>query len=117
MNGTTLQLTVERFRAIASADIRLDEITVLAGINASGKSTLAHLFHSLINLNAIYPTSLESYYWEKLSRTVDATEELKWQIDHPGEIRSAAARYRPSRWTAARQKTSPPWNYKFYAGT
>ena len=93
MNDTTLQLTVERFRAIASADIRLDEITVLAGINASGKSTLAHLFHSLINLNAIYPTSLESYYWEKLSRTVDATEELKWQIDHPGEIRSAAARY------------------------
>ena len=93
MNDTTLQLTVERFRAIASADIRLDEITVLAGINASGKSTLAHLFHSLINLNAIYPTSLESYYWEKLSRTVDATEELRWQIDHPGESRSATDRY------------------------
>ena len=93
MNDTTLQLTVERFRAIASADIRLDEITVLAGINASGKSTLAHLFHSLINLNATYPTSLESYYWEKLSRTVDATEELKWQLDHPGESRTAAARY------------------------
>ena len=93
MNDTTLQLTVERFRAIANADIQLDEITVLAGINASGKSTLAHLFHSLINLNAIYPTSLESYYWEKLSRTVDATEELKWQIDHPGEIRTALVRY------------------------
>ena len=93
MNDTTLQLTVDRFRAIASANICLDEITVLAGVNASGKSTLAHLFHALVNLNAIYPTSLETYFWEKVSRTIDATEELKWQIDHPGESRTAAARY------------------------
>lgn len=93
MNDTTLQLAVDRFRAIASANICLDEITVLAGVNASGKSTLAHLFHALVNLNAIYPTSLETYFWEKVSRTIDATEELKWQIDHPGESRTAAARY------------------------
>lgn len=93
MNATTLQLDVEHFRAIAKASICVDEITVLAGVNASGKSTLAHLFHSLVNLNAVYPTSLEKYFWDKLSRMIDAVEELKWQIDHPGEIRSAAARY------------------------
>ncbi|MBQ2625308.1 MAG: AAA family ATPase [Kiritimatiellae bacterium] len=93
MTDTTLQLAVERFRAISKANICLDEITVLAGVNASGKSTLAHLFHSLINLNAVYPTSLEKYFWDKLSRMIDAVEELKWQIDHPGEIRSSIARY------------------------
>jgi len=93
MNDTTLQLDVEDFRAIAKADICLDEITVLAGVNACGKSTLAHLFHSLINLNAIYPTSLETYFWDKLSWTVGATEELKWQIEHLGESRSVSDRH------------------------
>jgi len=92
MTDTTLQLAVERFRAVNKANICLDEITVLAGVNASGKSTLAHLFHSLVNLNAVYPTSLEKYFWDKLSRTVDAVEDLRWNIDHVGEVRSASAR-------------------------
>ena len=92
MTDTTLQLAVERFRAISKANICLDEITVLAGVNASGKSTLAHLFHSLINLNAVYPTSLEKYFWDKLSRMIDAVEDLRWNVDHVGEARSAAAR-------------------------
>lgn len=92
MNDTTLQLDIDHFRAIGKASICLDEITVLAGVNASGKSTLAHLFHSLVNLNAVYPTSLEKYFWGKLSRMVDSVEDLRWNIDHVGEARSAAAR-------------------------
>ena len=92
MNATTLQLDIEHFRASAKASICLDEITVLAGVNASGKSTLAHLFHSLVNLNAVYPTSLEKFFWDKLSRMIDAVEDLRWNIDHVGEARSAADR-------------------------
>ena len=42
-----LKLTVADCRAINSAAIEIGDITVLSGVNASGKSTLAHLIHSL----------------------------------------------------------------------
>lgn len=49
-----LKLTVNDCRAVNSATIEIGDITVLSGVNASGKSTLAHLVHSLINLNREY---------------------------------------------------------------
>ena len=49
-----LKLTVNDCRAVNSAAIEIGDITVLSGVNASGKSTLAHLVHSLINLNREY---------------------------------------------------------------
>ena len=49
-----LKLTVADCRAINSAAIEIGDITVLSGVNASGKSTLAHHIHSLINLNREY---------------------------------------------------------------
>jgi len=49
-----LKLTVNDCRAVKSATIVIGDITVLSGVNASGKSTLAHLVHSLINLNREY---------------------------------------------------------------
>ena len=49
-----LKLTVNDCRAVKSAIIEIGDITVLSGVNASGKSTLAHLVHSLINLNREY---------------------------------------------------------------
>ena len=50
MNGLTLH--VRNFRAIKSADIELAGLTVLAGVNSSGKSTLVRLFHRLICIEA-----------------------------------------------------------------
>jgi len=52
MNGITLH--VRNFRAIKSADVELADLTVLAGINSSGKSTLVRLIHRLICIGAEY---------------------------------------------------------------
>lgn len=52
MNGLTLH--VRNFRAIKSADIELADLTVLAGVNSSGKSTLVRLFHRLVCIEAEY---------------------------------------------------------------
>lgn len=52
MSGLTLH--VRNFRAIKSADIELAGLTVLVGVNSSGKSTLVRLFHRLICIEANY---------------------------------------------------------------
>lgn len=46
-----LRVHLEGYRAIAKADIALAELTVLTGVNASGKSTLARLFHHVVEVN------------------------------------------------------------------
>lgn len=56
-------LSVRNSKAVASADVALDSITVLSGVNASGKSTLARILHEIINLNAQYPVLLKRYAW------------------------------------------------------
>jgi len=49
-----LSLHVENYKAIRQADVELADLTVLAGVNASGKSTIARLFHRLVCIEANY---------------------------------------------------------------
>lgn len=42
---SNLRLEINHFKAIAAADIRLDGITVLSGVNSSGKSTLSRILY------------------------------------------------------------------------
>lgn len=93
MGTSGLSLKVSDFRAVKSAEIELDSISVLAGVNACGKSTLAHLFHSIVNLNAIYQRSLTRYAWEKISPLVSSVCEFRWQLEHPGEVSSLLVGY------------------------
>lgn len=59
-----LQITINDFRAIKEADIALNGITVLAGINGSGKSTVSKLvyflLHEMNNYNEIVFRRLKS---------------------------------------------------------
>lgn len=45
MNNSKVLLKVEYFRAISKAEIKLDGITVVAGVNGCGKSTLSKLLY------------------------------------------------------------------------
>ncbi len=57
-----IRIRIENYKAIANADITLSDLTVLAGVNASGKSTVASLFHSIveINRNRFYYAEIQS---------------------------------------------------------
>lgn len=46
-----LRVQVRNYKAIAEADVCLADLTVLSGVNASGKSTLARLFHHTVEVN------------------------------------------------------------------
>ncbi|MBP5682218.1 MAG: AAA family ATPase, partial [Bacteroidales bacterium] len=45
----TYRLKIENYHSISKADIALNGITVLAGINGCGKSTLARWLYYIVN--------------------------------------------------------------------
>lgn len=63
MKDFRYHLSVHDCRAIKSAEIDLSEITVLTGINASGKSTIARMFRDLVELSAEYERLLAVRMW------------------------------------------------------
>lgn len=56
-------LSVCNCRAIKSAEVDLSEITVFAGVNASGKSTIARMFRDLVEFSAEYERLLSIQMW------------------------------------------------------
>ena len=81
MNTAKYLLSVRGSKAVRSADIALDSITVLAGVNASGKSTLARMMHQIVNLAAQYPYLLEKAAWEPLKNWAGQIVILEDRID------------------------------------
>lgn len=63
MKDFRYHLSVQDCRAIKSAEIDLSEITVLTGVNASGKSTIARMFRDLVELSAEYERLLAVRMW------------------------------------------------------
>lgn len=65
-----LRLEVADYRAVHKAEIVIGDITVLSGVNACGKSTIAHLFHSLVNLNRDYEHYAVEYAWHRVRSAI-----------------------------------------------
>ena len=74
------RLHLKNFRAIEEADITLDGITVVAGINASGKSTISRLFYktfwSAINFERLAFKEVFEKYESLINDLEDLSREL-----------------------------------------
>lgn len=81
MSEATFTLSVRNSKAIASADICLDQITVLTGVNASGKSTIARMWSQLVNLSNLYPLFAKQDAWDELSTWSVHIVKLKERIN------------------------------------
>ena len=81
MNEATFSLSVRNSKAIASADICLDQMTVLTGVNASGKSTIARMWSQLVNLSNLYPLFAKQDAWDLLSTWSIHIVKLKERIN------------------------------------
>jgi len=69
---SNLSLHVENYKAIRSASVELADLTVLAGVNASGKSTIARLFHRLVCIESdIERFAAETTYSALYSEVLD----------------------------------------------
>lgn len=65
---------LENYHAVASASIDIDGITVLAGLNGSGKSTVARWLHHTVKVLNDYDTLVERQHISQLRKLA-----VKWQ--------------------------------------
>ena len=73
-----LKITVKDFRAIHSADIALNGITVIAGVNGSGKSSLSRLLYTIFDK----VKALDDVYYHAFRKDFLPIEEVCQQISH-----------------------------------
>ena len=62
---------VRDYHAIKEAEIKIDGITVLSGINGCGKSTLSRWLYYLVNGAKEFNNFLYADYKEKISQTIN----------------------------------------------
>lgn len=91
----SLRIELRNYKAVRKANIELADLTVLAGINASGKSTIARIFHTAVETNRNYEAiadvaslvkggvikKLLSFYSALQKIHIDSGEIIKWISD------------------------------------
>ena len=75
-----LCLTVRHHRAINNATIKIGDITVLSGVNASGKSSIAHLFHSLVNFSASFESLAQTFALHQCDMMLTALSNMSRRV-------------------------------------
>lgn len=73
MRQGNVTLTVKNFRAIGKAEIKLDGITVVAGVNGCGKSTLSKLLYISYKLS----TNFEEYLLKVMENNLEIYKKVE----------------------------------------
>ncbi|MCC5918813.1 MAG: AAA family ATPase [Cryomorphaceae bacterium] len=68
MHTQPLKVQIENFRAIQKAQIQIDDITVIAGVNGSGKSTVSKFAYQVIKTAVHFDELVEGYYSQIIRR-------------------------------------------------
>ena len=85
--------TIKNYHAIQEAKIRIEGITVLAGLNGSGKSTVARWFHRVVKTLNNYEYILTS---EALTEYGEVIQSIKRIISVSPKTRSAGGKIIPA---------------------
>jgi len=76
-----LKLKLSDFKAISNADIQVEGISVISGVNGTGKSTLSKLFYYIIKLSLEFEKNQEDSY-RKLQDKIIQTLKLLLDENH-----------------------------------
>ena len=71
-----IEVSIKDFRAVNNADIALNGITVLSGVNSSGKSTISRLLYYTFK----YANEFEKVVNEHFSNQIDELSDLAYRI-------------------------------------
>ena len=83
MENCLMQVEVSEFRAIHKADIALNGITVVAGENGCGKTTLSRLIYHTLATSLDFEKVVGSGSIYDLRNEIDAIGDLLREIDYP----------------------------------
>ena len=76
-----IKIKINDFRAIKSADIILNGITVLAGINGCGKSTISKLLYNSIKTAIEFEKIVKENLFDELRDIRPFLEELSHEVE------------------------------------
>lgn len=71
---------IHNYHAVRDAEISIDGITVLAGINGCGKSTLSRWLYFLINGSCNYDQYLFEEFKERINKWLHRVDDVLWDI-------------------------------------
>ena len=77
--NSKFSILVKNVRAIEDAEIDLNGITVLAGENGCGKTTLSKLLYGFIKTSVNFDTAISNFYALKISFLSSLLEEMLLQ--------------------------------------
>lgn len=83
--NTLAELNIDNFRAIKKADIKLNGITVVSGINGCGKSTIAKLIYYIFHHANGYERLAINDYVQKCRTYLEAIGQILSIADNPNE--------------------------------
>ncbi|MBO7463946.1 MAG: AAA family ATPase [Bacteroidales bacterium] len=78
----TYRLKIENYHSISKADIALNGITVLAGINGCGKSTLARWLFYVVNFSKMFEEKQFEKYRQEMADMVEKYKEIQLPTDN-----------------------------------
>ncbi len=85
---TLAELSIKNFRAIKRADIQLDGITVVSGVNGCGKSTISKLLYYIFrNVNA-FDKLVRSYVKSQIRPYLRALEQVQYSYPYYRDVRA-----------------------------
>ena len=73
-----VEVTINKFKAVNKADILLNGITVLSGVNSSGKSTISKLLYYTFK----YANEFETIVKETIEEKLDAIDSFAFRLSY-----------------------------------
>lgn len=85
---TLAELSIKNFRAIKRADIQLDGITVVSGVNGCGKSTISKLLYYILRNANAFDKLVRSYVKSQIRPYLRALEQVQYSYPYYRDVRA-----------------------------
>jgi predicted ATPase len=87
MTDSQFNIKIKEYRAISEADIDLNGITVLSGVNGCGKSSISFFFYNFFNILLNFDKYINLDIYNKIEAPLKLIEQLLREIELGSQIK------------------------------